>query len=112
MSLCRSSSELSTTNKDTAQWSDLAIARTTPALFGLFSVLTVLAPALARHGKVLTRQTAWYVKPPSTFSDALAAVRYQLWRLPTFHVSRFNQLIAKLPVAVFNRFADARCYST
>lgn len=83
------------------QWSDLAIARTTPALFGLFSLVTLLARALAQRGKVLTRQAAWYVKPQPTFSDALAAVRYRLWRLPTFHVSRFNQLITKLPTAVF-----------
>ena len=72
----------------------------------------MLAVALARHCKVNPRQTAWYVKAQPTFSDALAALRYQLWQLPTFHVSHFNQLIAKLPAAVFNRFADALCYST
>jgi len=88
------------------QWSDPAIARTTPALFGLFSLITLLAHALARRRKVLPRQTAWYAKSQPTFSDALAAVRYELWRLPTFHVSRFNRLIAKLPAAVFRRFAD------
>lgn len=58
------------------------------------------------------RFAAWYVKPQPTFNDALAAVRYQLWRLPTFHVSRFNQLITKLPTAVFKYFADVLCYST
>jgi hypothetical protein len=89
-----------------------AIARTTPALFGLFSLVTVLAHALARRRKVLTRQTAWYAKTQPTFSDALAAVRHELWRLPAFHVSCFNRLIAKLPAAIFNRFADALCYST
>jgi hypothetical protein len=94
------------------QWSTQAIARTTPALFGLFSLVTVLAHALARRRKVLTRQTAWYAKAQPTFSDALAAVRHELWRLPAFHVSRINQLIAKLPAAIFNRFADALCYST
>lgn len=94
------------------QWSDPAIARTTPALFSLFSLVTLLAHRLAQRNKVLPRQTAWYAKPHPTFSDALAAVRYQLWRLPSFHVSRFNQLIAKLPVAIFNRFAAAFCYST
>lgn len=94
------------------QWSDQAIARTTPALLGLYSLVTVLAHRLARHRKVLARQTAWYAKAQPTFSDALAAVRQALWRLPAFHVSRFNWRITKLPTTIFNRFVDALCYST
>ena len=94
------------------QWSDLAILRTTPALFGLFSLITVLAQRLAQRGKVLTRQTAWYAKPRPTFSDALAAVRMELWRLPNFQMSKNNQHIAKLPKAIFNRFAQALCYTS
>jgi DDE superfamily endonuclease len=94
------------------QWSDPAIARTTPALFGLYSLIVVLAHGLARRGKVIVRQTAWYTKPWPTFSDALAAVRYALWRCPIIHISCFNQHIAKMPLVVFNRFADALCYLT
>ncbi len=94
------------------QWSALAIARTTPALFGLFSLVTVLAHRLAQRGKVLARRTAWYAKPRPTFSDALAAVRFELWRCPTFHPSQANRDIAKLPVTVLNRFAFTLCYST
>lgn len=94
------------------QWSALAIARTTPALLGLYSLITVLAHRLAQRGKVLTRRTAWYAKPRPTFSDALAAVRYELWRCPTFHSSRANRDIAKLPATVLKRFAFALCYST
>jgi hypothetical protein len=93
------------------QWSDKAIARTTPALLGLFSLVVVLAHHLARRGKVIARQTAWYDKPLPTFSDAIAAVRYELWRHPDFHMSRLNRHIAKLPTAVFNRFADVLCYA-
>ena len=94
------------------QWSALAIARTTPALLGLFSLVTVLAHRLAQRGKVLTRQTAWYAKPRPTFSDALAAVRYELWRCPTFHPSQANRDIAKLPATVLKHLAFALCYST
>ncbi|MGB8644119.1 MAG: hypothetical protein WCF84_02700 [Anaerolineae bacterium] len=94
------------------QWSDLAILRTTPALFGLFALITVLAQRLAQRGKVLTRQTAWYAKPRPTFSDALSAVRMELWRLPHFQMSKNNQHIAKLPKAIFKRFAQALCYTT
>jgi hypothetical protein len=94
------------------QWSNKAIARSTPALFGLFSLVTILAHRLAQHGKVIIRQTAWYAKPLPTFSDAIAAVRFHLWRSPSFHTSCFNQHIAKLPDAIFNAFASALCYSS
>jgi hypothetical protein len=94
------------------QWSALAFARTTPALLGLFSLVTLLAHRWAQRGNVLTRRTAWYAKPRPTFSDALAAVRYELWRCPTFHSSQPNRDIAKLPTRVLRRFAFALCYST
>lgn len=94
------------------QWSDLAILRTTPALFGLFSLVTVLAPRLAQRGKVLARETAWYAKPRPTFSDALAAVRLELWRQPNFQMSKNNRDIAKLPNAIFKRFAQALGYAS
>jgi hypothetical protein len=87
------------------QWSDLAMLRMTPALFGLFSRVTVLAQRLAQRSPVLPRQTAWYAKPRPTFSDALAAVRMELWRQPTFQMSMNNKHIAKLPNAIFKRFA-------
>ena len=93
------------------QWSDKAIARTTPALYGLFSFITVLAHRLAQQGKVLIRRTAWYAKPLPTFSDALAAVRFDLWRQPSFHISKRNRDIAKLPMAAFKRFAEALCFT-
>jgi hypothetical protein len=93
------------------QWSDLAIARTTPALFGLFSFVTVLAHRLSQHGRVLSRQTAWYTKARPTFSDALAMVRFELWRQPAFQISKNNLHIAKLPNIIFKRFAQALCYS-
>jgi hypothetical protein len=94
------------------QWSGLAIARTTPALLGWYAFMTLLAHRLAQRGKVLTRRTAWYRKPRPTFSDALASVRYELWRCPIFHTSQANRDITKLPVAVLKRFAFALCYST
>jgi hypothetical protein len=94
------------------QWSDLAILRTTPALFGLFSLVTVLAHRLAQRGKLLARETAWYAKPRPTFSDALAAVRLELWRQPTFQLSNQNKDIAKLPNTIFKRFAQALCYAS
>ena len=57
------------------QWSDLAIARTTPTLLGLFSFVTILAHHLQANFSWKVRQTIWYSKPLPTFSDALALVR-------------------------------------
>lgn len=54
------------------QWSDQAIARTTPALFGLFSLVTLLAHRLLGQQPCPVRRAAWYAKPLPTFSDTLA----------------------------------------
>ena len=62
------------------QWSHLAIARTTPALLGLFSLVTLLAHTHARRNNFPVRQAAWYTKSLPTFSDALANVRQELWQ--------------------------------
>jgi len=57
------------------QWSDLAIARTTPALFALFSLVCLMAYRLVALGHPLPiRVTAWYRKSEATFSDVLAMV--------------------------------------
>lgn len=62
------------------QWSDRAIARTTPVLLGLFSLVTVLALRLRPSGQIPVESTAWYHKPEATFSDCLTLVRRHIWR--------------------------------
>jgi hypothetical protein len=42
------------------QWSDQAIARTTPVLLALFSLVTVLALKLSHGGEIPVPVTAWY----------------------------------------------------
>lgn len=59
-------------------WSDQSIARTTPCLFGLFSLVVLFAHRL-HPAQLPLRQTAWYTKTEATFADALAAVRRALW---------------------------------
>jgi hypothetical protein len=54
------------------QWSGPAIARVTPSLFGLFSLVTLCARNLIEHDAIPTRQAAWYAKPLPTFADTLA----------------------------------------
>jgi hypothetical protein len=50
------------------QWSDLAIRRTTPALLGLFSVITLFAHRQMRQAASVLRRAAWYHKRHPTFS--------------------------------------------
>ena len=93
------------------QWSDLAIARTTPALLGLFSLVTVLAHQHARRKKLPMRQTAWYRKPRPTFSDALAVVRHSLWCHIDLSLSPKRADSEKLSPKLLERFAEALCYA-
>jgi hypothetical protein len=94
------------------QWSDSAIARTTPALLGLFSLITLLAHRTAQHDTLPVRQAAWYAKPLPTFSDAIAVVRSQLWYHLYFQLSSAPADIQKVPTEIIERFADAMCYTT
>ncbi len=70
------------------QWSDLAIARTTPVLMGLFSLVTLWTNQLQRRQGIQAQRSAWYQKVNPTFSDALALVREQLWIKQQFLTSR------------------------
>jgi hypothetical protein len=93
------------------QWSVRAIARTTPALLGLFSLVTVLAHQRACRNQLPMRQTAWYIKQRPTFSDALAIVRRSLWRHVDFSPSQFATDTEKLSPKLLERFTEALCYA-
>ena len=92
------------------QWSDLAIARTTPVLLGLFSIVTLLAHRLARRGTLPVPQTAWYAKQKPTFSDAIALVRHRLWLHPRAFTSRSPRAVITIPRALFAGLSHAACY--
>ena len=61
------------------QWSDRAIARTTPLLLGLLSWVTLAANLLHQERPSTPRTDSWYAKTEPTFIDAIALVRRQLW---------------------------------
>lgn len=93
------------------QWSDLAIMRTTPALLGLFSLITLLAHQIL-HGQVLVvRQAAWYQKALPTFSDTLALVRQQLWPVSISWLSGVKDDVVIIPKALFERLTDTLAYA-
>jgi hypothetical protein len=93
------------------QWSDWAIARTTPTLLGLFSLVTLLAHRSRQRGKLPVRQAAWYTKRLPTFSDALAVVRHQLWQAMSFHPSLPKTDMVKVPRFLLKRYTDALYYA-
>ena len=94
------------------QWSDLAIARTTPILLGLFSWTTLAAHSLQQHHPILQRTVAWYDKPSPTFVDAIALVRRHLWLASEdFSLSAGNPDTQEFPVALYHRMVDSLAYA-
>lgn len=93
------------------QWSDLAIARTTPALLGLFSFITLLAHRLTLDGPLPVRSAAWYTKPEATFSDVIAFVRRYLWTHANFVQSQAQTGPVPISAAVLHRLVDVLCYA-
>ena len=94
------------------QWSDLAIARTTPALLGLFSWTTLAAHALQKHHPISQRTAAWYDKPSPTFVDAIALVRRHLWLASEgFSLSAASNDMQELPTALYHRMVDSLAYA-
>ncbi len=91
------------------QWSDLAILRTTPALLGLFSLVTLWATQLHAARRLLPDCVRWYVKQTPTFSDALAWVRHELWTSQTFEFSRDHRNISKVPTDLLDRLMAVAC---
>lgn len=93
------------------QWSDLAILRTTPALFGLFSWVVLWADQLRSQESFQFRATAWYQKSRPTFADALAHVRQYLWDERLFDTSDAHADMIKVPKALIDTWSDLLCYA-
>ena len=91
------------------QWSDRAIARTTPCLLGLFSIVTLLAARLDRRARLAVCIDAWYRKPRPTFADTLAAVRRQFWREQGLLLSVRQPEVRKLRPGLRHGIAYALC---
>jgi hypothetical protein len=93
------------------QWSDLAILRTTPALLGLFSLVTIFAHQLLGKQSFPVRQAAWYSKALPTFSDTLAFVRQHLWPVSYINMSSSRPDMIEIPHALFERIIDTLAFT-
>jgi hypothetical protein len=94
------------------QWSDVAIARTTPVLLGWFSIVTLLADRLSPRQTMPIRLAAWYTKALPTFADAMALARRCLWSRCHFSTSSQRGDVLKVPRSLLERLTDAVCYAT
>jgi len=92
------------------QWSDLAIRRTTPALFGLFSLVTLLTHHATADTALAVRQAAWYRKDLRTFADALAGERRDLWQHLAFSTSDPDTELIKVPRVLVERLTETLAY--
>jgi hypothetical protein len=93
------------------QWSDRAIERSTPCLFGIFSLVTLMTKVLYPT-ELPVRQTSWYIKEDATFSDALAAVRKHLWSRLNYERSPQNPDLFLIPQAALFSLVESACYSS
>jgi hypothetical protein len=93
------------------QWSKRAIARTTPILLALLSVVTLIAHRLVTTQPLPVRTSGWYHKSQPTFSDALAWVRRHLWTSAIFSTSRAKLEGKKSSDPALVRLIEVLCYA-
>lgn len=95
------------------QWSDhaidRAIARTTPYLLALFSVVTLSAAHLPSRACRSANTAAWSPEAAPTFSDALAAVRRAVWREQHVQVSPRQTDRRTIPLGMPKAWIYALC---
>ena len=94
------------------QWSDRAITRTTPALMGLLSWITLAAHSMQKRHPLKHRRAAWYPNATPTFVDAIALVRRHLWLASAgFSTSFPHPDDEKAPGPLYARFLDSLTYA-
>jgi hypothetical protein len=90
-------------------WNEWAIARTTPALLGLCSVVTRLAGRLAQEHALPVRPAVWYRTLQPTCADAIAVVRQHLWTDTHFYLAPTTADMGEIPCSRLTRLTDTRC---
>jgi DDE superfamily endonuclease len=93
------------------QWSDLAILRTTPALLGLFSLVTLFAQQLLDGHTMPVRTAAWYEKTLPTFSDTLAFVRERFWPVALSFMSPAKPDMVEIPRALLDHLTQMLAFA-
>jgi len=93
------------------QWSDLAIGRETPCLFGLYSLVALLGWVPHQDHPIPIRRSAWYRKGQATSSDVWAAGRRQCWGWLDIRTSARDPAYLEIPRSHLDRLLNAVCSS-
>lgn len=91
------------------QWSELAIQRSTPCLLALYSITALWADHLHQTRPLEVGQSAWYQKKRPTFSDALAAVRKQIWHQRNICTSEKTDDMIQIPKRLLDELTSILC---
>ena len=93
------------------QWSDQAIARTTPTLLGLYALITLLTHEWLGQKPLPVRTAAWYQKEDASFADAIAFVRRSIWSRLNCVKSTDDPEWVLIPRQAAERLIDTLCYA-
>jgi DDE superfamily endonuclease len=93
------------------QWSEKAIARSTPALLGMFSLITLIGYQLTQDQSMPVRTAAWYTKRTATFADVIALVRRHLWTGMKYTNSACKSGYVPIQSEVLHGLIDTFCYA-
>ena len=80
----------------TRGWKERTVLRAAPCLFGLFSVVALLYTQLPAE-TTAARAVSYHGKTEVTFSDAITAVRRQLWLEGIIESHGQTEVFQKLP---------------
>jgi hypothetical protein len=83
----------------------------TDPLLGLFSLITLWSHKLHAGAAPTPRATSWYRKSLPTFSDALAAIRRDLWSQGNFEMSISLPDLMEIPETTINSLIATACYA-
>ena len=73
--------------------------------------MALWADELQRRSVILPRAAAWYAKRAPTFSDALAAVRREIWHHEGFSMSDDKGETCKIPRVLLERLTHVFAYA-
>ena len=93
------------------QGTNRSVARTPPALFGLDSIVTLIAAQLIGNQQAPVRMAAWSPQQRTTFAETIALVRRSVWNADQCAISGTRPEIGNMPRARFDRVTDAWCYA-
>jgi hypothetical protein len=88
-----------------------AIALTTQALLGLFSMVALWAREWAQEDTLPVGQAVWYRKPQPTFADAIVVGRQHVWTLTHFPMPPTTTDMVEIPRTLLARLTDTLCYA-